>query len=299
MIAVPNTFLAIGECMVEMAALGGGMFRQGFAGDTFNAAWHARRALPDHWQVEYFTALGDDPLSTRMLAFMQQQGIATPNVRRIAGKAPGLYTIELDNGERSFTYWRSVSAARHLADDEARLTQAMSGARAILFSGITLAILSDTARRRLLSLLGAAKSRGAVVAFDSNIRMRLWPNADVAKTAIMAGARVATIALPSVDDEVTLFGDTDATAVAKRYHAAGVGEIIVKAGADAALLMGDGGIDHIAPAQRIQPVDTTGAGDSFNGTYIAARLVGNSPRDAAIAAHAVAARVIQQHGALV
>jgi 2-dehydro-3-deoxygluconokinase len=55
----------------------------------------------------------------------------------------------------------------------------------------------------------------------------------------------------------------------------------------------------VAPARVVAPVDTTGAGDSFNGTYLAARLTGESPEAAARRAHAVAGKVIRHYGALV
>lgn len=290
---------AIGECMVELAATGDGMFRQGFAGDTFNAAWHARRTLPTGWKVSYFTAVGDDSLSSRMLAFMQREGIETDHVRRIAGKSPGLYTIELDNGERSFNYWRDTSAARSLAEDADALAQAADISDAILFSGITLAILPPVGRETLFAALAKAKARGAMVVFDSNIRLRLWPHAAAARDAVMAAARVATLALPTMSDEASLFGETDSTAIAKRYLAAGVAEVVVKSGHQPAFLTWPDGHAWVGPDSQIIPVDTTGAGDSFNGSYVASRLLGFSPEAAARRAHATASRVIQAYGALV
>lgn len=291
--------LCIGECMVEMAATGGGAFRQGFAGDTFNTAWYARRALPEDWTVAYFTCVGDDAVSGRMLSFMQGHGIDTSDITRLKGRTPGLYMIELDNGERSFTYWRDTSAAKALADDEQRLEAAISAADAIYFSGITLAILAPDARIRLLAALSRAKARGQHVSFDSNIRLRLWPDAETLRTAISAAADVLTLALPTVPDESDLFGEADVAAVAQRYRAAGVPEIVVRAGASPALVVWRQGKAMVAPEAPVTPVDTTGAGDSFNGTYIAARLLGAEPEQAARLAHATAGRVIRAYGALV
>jgi 2-dehydro-3-deoxygluconokinase len=48
----------------------------------------------------------------------------------------------------------------------------------------------------------------------------------------------------------------------------------------------------------VVPVDTTAAGDSFNAAYIAARMVGKGPAEAAAAAHRLAAQVIRHRGAL-
>jgi 2-dehydro-3-deoxygluconokinase len=207
--------------------------------------------------------------------------------------------IELSDGERSFSYWRDSSAAKALADDAAALRAAIDGADAVYFSGITLAILAPEARKRLLAALASAKARGAMVGFDSNIRRRLWKNNQELGDAIHAAARVSTLTLPTVPDELEMFGETDQTAVAERYLADGVPEVVVRAGADAALVVWPDGRTRVAPQTQVKPVDTTGAGDSFNGSYMAARLQGDGPEAAARKAHATAARVIQSYGALV
>jgi 2-dehydro-3-deoxygluconokinase len=289
--------VAIGECMVEMAAAGNGLFRQGFAGDTFNAAWHARRQLGGDWSVDYVTALGDDSMSAKMLAFMEDERIGTSHVRRIKGRCPGLYLIELKNGERQFNYWRDTSAARALADDPKALEAAVAGADAVFFSGITLAILAPAARQVFLEVIAA--SRVPLIAFDSNIRMRLWPAAEQARAAIQAASRLATLALPTLADEVALFGDEGLDQVASRYRNAGTAEVVVKNGSDPALVAWPQGRLLIGPEAAVSPVDTTGAGDSFNGAYLAARLSGRSPAEAARLAHATATRVIMAYGALV
>jgi 2-dehydro-3-deoxygluconokinase len=55
----------------------------------------------------------------------------------------------------------------------------------------------------------------------------------------------------------------------------------------------------LAPKGKPQVVDPTGAGDSFNGAYLAARLSGSTLEDAARNAHRVAGIVIGHRGALV
>ena len=155
-----KTLLCIGECMVEMAPQEGGLFAMGFAGDTFNTAWYARRALPADWAVEYFTAVGRDDVSDRMLGFMAEGGVGTGHVQRRDDRTVGLYMISLRDGERSFSYWRSVSAARTLADDPAALDRALDGQRMAYFSGISIAILEPSARARLLAA-GALRAAAA------------------------------------------------------------------------------------------------------------------------------------------
>jgi 2-dehydro-3-deoxygluconokinase len=138
-----------------------------------------------------------------------------------------------------------------------------------------------------------------MVGFDSNIRMRLWSNTDDLRAAIKDAARVATISLPTVPDESELFGEASAKEVLTRYEQYGCQEVVVRSGGGPALVVQGGKAIAVAPAQVVAPVDTTGAGDSFNGTYLAARLTGESPEAAARRAHAVAGKVIRHYGALV
>ncbi len=291
--------LSIGECMVELSPDGPGRFRQGFAGDTFNSAWYLRQVLPADWQVGYATCVGTDALSDSMVDFMADAGIDTAAIRRLPDRTVGLYMIHLRDGERSFSYWRGDSAARQLAADAGALARAMQGRDLILFSGITLAILQEDHRATLLSALGDARSNGCRIAFDPNLRPRLWPDAGTMRQAVTQAAGVADIALPSFDEEALHFGDTDPQATIARYRKAGATTVAVKNGADmmtawdAAL-----GSAEMRP-EKVTPRDTTAAGDSFNAGFLGARLQGRGLAEALRAGAALAGRVVQAPGALV
>ena len=292
------SFAAVGECMVELSSRGGDLWQMGFAGDTFNACWYARALLPPERPVAYVTALGDDPFSERMQSFIGSSGIATDRIRIVPGRRPGLYAITLSGAERAFTYWRGESAARQLADDPAWLEAALSGVELLYFSGITLGILSPEDRTTLLRVLEKRRGEGARVAFDTNFRPALWSDLEDAKRAMQGAYRVADIALPTFDDEAKLFADPSPEATADRIGRFGPAEIVVKNGSEPCLLAVHDGRETVPAVQPDIVVDTTGAGDSFAGTYLAARLMGREPRDAAALGHRVAAQVIGVHGAL-
>lgn len=285
--------------MVELSQAGDGLLRKGFAGDTFNTAWYARACLAADWSVDYFTALGDDAMSDEMLAFIDTSGIGTSLIRRIKGRTPGLYMINLKNGERSFSYWRDSSAARSLAADPDRLREAVESAAVIYFSGITLAILPHEDAETLLAEVRRAKAAGKLVVFDPNIRPRLWSSYDVMHTTISEGARSSVLVMPSFDDEAAHFGDDSIEATIHRYRALGAVDIVVKNGADGVTL-NFAGEQTFVPAEKVKKVvDTTSAGDSFNGAFLARYLeAGDAPAAARFAAK-VAACVVSEHGALV
>lgn len=289
-------FLSIGECMVEMAQAGDGLWRQGFAGDSFNTAWYARACLPANMSVAYFSAVGDDAMSGAMLDFMKAAGIDVSTVLRHPNRVAGLYMITLTNGERSFTYWRENSAARTLADDRDILASACSDADWLYITGITLAILPPSGREALLSVVAGT---GARVIFDPNLRLRLWKNPATMRDWVMRAAALADVVLPSFDDEAAVFGDMDPAATAARYRQAGAREIIVKnAGGPMVAMTQSGIVQGLPQPERRQPVDSTGAGDAFNGAYIAARMQGEDILAATLKGQQLAAHVISQHGAL-
>jgi len=289
--------VSVGECMVELSGAGQGLWRQAFAGDTFNTAWYLRALMPQEAEVDYLTCIGQDAISTALLEFIAGAGIGTGCITRHPTRAPGLYMIDLKDGERSFTYWRDSSAARCLADDVDHLARSFHDADLIYFSGITLAILTPERREALLAALKAAPGK---VAFDSNMRLRLWSGAEEMRDWIVKGAAAADIALPSFDEEAQFFEDATPRQTAERYLEAGVAEILVKnGGADMLGRTPDGDWLDLPCGERIQPVDTTGAGDSFNGGYLSARLAGLDMAGAVARGHATAARVIRHPGALI
>jgi 2-dehydro-3-deoxygluconokinase len=292
--------VSIGECMVEIApAEVSGLFRMGFAGDTFNTAWYLRRTLPPDWQVDYLSAVGTDAASASMLAFMEAAGIGTDHVARLPDATVGLYLIELKDGERSFSYWRGQSAAKRLAEDEGRLRAALEGADLAYLSGITLAILAPTDRARLLAALDDYRAAGGRVAFDPNLRPRLWPSATAMTEAVSEAARHADIALPSFEDDAGAFGDAQLEDTARRYGSLGATEVVVKNGAGRMAALVEGATFAHDPEPAPAVVDTTAAGDSFNAGYLACRLKGGAVPEALAAGAALAARVVGGRGALV
>lgn len=294
----PRSMRAIGEAMVEMAPVGDGLYRRGFAGDTFNTAWHVAQWLGMRAEVGMITRLGEDRLSDAFVHAMAEDGMSVSGISRDPARSMGLYMIELDGVERSFHYWRDTSAARHLADDPAFLARALQGVGLVHLSGITLAILSPDGRDRLLAALADFRAAGGVVAFDPNIRPRLWASLDEMRAAVTRMLGQTDIALPSLDDERAFFGDPDAWATVRRLQACGVGEVVVKDGSGPVILAADGSVTGYPTPPVAKIVDTTGAGDAFNAGYLAARMMGQTAADCVGAGQRMAAAVLSQHGAL-
>jgi len=144
-----------------------------------------------------------------------------------------------------------------------------------------------------------ARQQGAKVAFDGNFRPRGWRgDLSRARTVYMEALKRVDVALPTFDDEAVLWGDPSPESTVDRLQAFGIPEIVVKNGPNSALIASSGRRDFVPVPEVVVPIDTTAAGDSFNAGYLAARLLGEKPAEAAGAAHRLAAEKIRHRGAI-
>ncbi|MBW7981140.1 sugar kinase [Enterobacillus tribolii] len=300
----PAKIAVIGECMIELSQKGADLSR-GFGGDTLNTSVYLSRLVPaDRLEVNYVTALGTDTFSSEMLEAWNQEGVRTGLTQRLDNKLPGLYFIETDaSGERTFYYWRNDAAARYwLESPQAEAICAQLEEFDYLYlSGISLAILNDANRERLIALLTRCRAKGCKVIFDNNYRPRLWQSKEQTQHAYRAMLSCTDIAFLTLDDEDMLWGEKPVADVLARTHALGVGEVVIKRGADSCIVSSADGENDV-PAVKLpkeKVVDTTAAGDSFSAGYLSVRLTGGDAVSAARRGHQTASTVIQYRGAII
>lgn len=294
--------VCIGEVMTELSLSNdASSARLGVAGDTFNTAVYLKRSGKDIHDIAYLTALGTDRFSDQIVQRINDEQLNSDHIIRSKERVAGLYAITTDDmGERSFTYWRENSAARllfgnHTGPDFDTLAQF----DVLYYSAISLAILAEDAKDLFLQHVEAFRALpGKQVAFDSNYRPRLWSDVDQARRYTEQAWRLCDIALPSVDDEMTLFEDIDEQAVLKRLRSFGVVRGALKRGAAGPIdLENPSASPSLKPVAKV--VDSTAAGDSFNGAYLACLLNGGTPVKALQAGHDCASHVVQHAGAIV
>ncbi len=292
-----------GECMIELRGQVFGAMRQGFGGDTLNTAIYLARLCRDQdIQVSYATALGIDVFSDYMIAAWQAEGIDTSLVSLLGNHMPGLYAIQVDpSGERHFFYWRDTSTARSYFEAPSTPLEDMTSDLSVFyFSGISLAILPPEGRERLLAMAGRVRAEGGMVGFDNNFRPRLWPNLAEAQALYDRAYALSDLVLITLDDEMALRGETDADRMLAAVFALETPEVVVKRGIQPTLIRVAGTPVITVPVEPVlRVVDTTAAGDSFAGAYLAMRLTGVSPAAAARAANRMAGVVIQHPGAII
>jgi|TARA_B000000475_G_scaffold261111_1_gene245457 2-dehydro-3-deoxygluconokinase len=291
--------LSIGECMAEFSPDEQlGKFNLGFAGDTFNTAWYIAN---NHADVNsaYFSKVGDDELSDQMLKFMSDNQVDTRYITTVAGSTIGLYLISLVNGERTFSYWRNKSAATFLGQNVDDVGNAMKKQDMIYFSGITLAILDQNSRKNLFSCLKSARRAGKKIAFDPNLRPKLWNDKKEMCDVIMAGANLSDIILPSFEDEATWFSDADPMSTLARYQNVGAETVVVKNAGDPVSFWSQHGTGTYLVESVEKIIDSTAAGDSFNAEILVGLLREIPLADAINNAANLAKKVLMGQGALV
>ena len=193
-----------------------------------------------------------------------------------------------------FDYLRKNSAAslmkpEHLAKDY------IAGASFFHLSAIGQAI-SEHGRATGDAAIAIARAAGVKVSYDTNLRLRLW-DLETARAKINATIPLCDIALPSLDDSQQLTGLEKPDDIADFYLKLGAPVVALKMGAAGALVATPSQRWHVPP-HKVQPVDATGAGDTFDGAFLSRLLDGDSLLDAARYANVAAALSTTGYGAV-
>jgi 2-dehydro-3-deoxygluconokinase len=286
--------VSLGEAMVEFNQTGEGggrLFLQGFGGDTSNFAVAAARQGA---RVAYVSALGQDPYGGMLRALWDREGVGHAEVRTVPEAYTGIYFVTHDRNGHQFSFFRSGSAASRMAP-AGLPRELISRAKVLHLSGISLAI-SQSACDTAFAAIDLARAAGVQVSFDTNLRLKLW-SLERARAAMTEAIRRCDICLPSLDDITAVTGLTDADALVDHCLALGAKVVALKLGERGALVA-DAQRRHAVPPHPCQPVDATGAGDTFGGAFVARLVAGDDLLVAARYASVAAALSTEGYGAV-
>jgi 2-dehydro-3-deoxygluconokinase len=294
MSAATLDILAIGEPMMEFnegSRSAERRYLQGFGGDTSNVAIAAARQGA---RAGYFTALGDDPFGRDFLDLWDREGVDRSTVILRPGGRTGIYFVSHGPDGHAFSYYRAGSAASLVTAAELP-RDAIAGARVLHASGISQAI-STSACDSIFAAITIARAAGRTVSYDTNLRLSLWP-LDRARAVIHATVALADIALPGLDDARQLTGLDTPEAICGAYLAMGCKIVALTLGKDGTMVAVPGDMRHV-PTRPVAAVDATGAGDTFDGAFLAEWLRSGDPFGAAAYANAAAALSTLGYGAV-
>ncbi|MEV4532741.1 sugar kinase [Asanoa sp. NPDC049518] len=289
--------IAIGEPLLEFSTVGHAAldnadeYTTGYGGDTSNFLVAAARSGAD---TGYLTRIGADPFGDAFLRLWESEGIDTTHVIRAEGERTGVYFISRDPARSVFTYYRADSAASRLSPADVP-DPVVAAASALHVSGITQAI-SVSACDAAFHAMAVARAAGTLVSYDPNYRPQLWP-LERARAVVARSIELCDVAFPNIEEGRLLTGATDPSAVIDWYAARGPRTVVLKRGADGALLWHEGTLTEIKP-HPVTPVDSTGAGDAFDGAFMASLVSGATPAQAAHYAAVAGALTTQGHGAV-
>ena len=289
--------ISIGECMIELFAEEpietADTFTRSLAGDSFNICVAAQRLGTS---TGYVTLLGDDPFADYLLGTFQSLGIDTSGVRKVEGFNAAHFVALMPDGNREFVYYRSGSAPSTLQPDDLD-PDYISTAKVLHCSGVALAI-SESARATVLRAAQIARERGIKVSFDPNYRHQLWSTDDMREAASELLPYVDYF-LPNIpDDSRALIDSDDPYEVVSHFRSMGVPVVAVTRGEQGAVIGSEEGIIDISPYRPDGEIDTTAAGDAFNGGFIHGLLNGMSIAEAGRLGTVTAGLKLRGRGAL-
>ena len=292
--ASSTDILAIGEAMVEFNQARGGAadaWLQGFGGDTSNMAIAAARLGA---RCGYVTRVGNDAFGRRLVDLWTRERVSTDGVAIDADAPTGVYFVSHDESGHVFSYLRAGSAASRMTPASLPLTS-IRATRVLHLSAISQAI-SASACDACFAAIDAVRAAGCRVSYDTNLRLKLWPLAR-ARAIVVETLRLVDWALPGMDDARHLFGVEDPARIAGECHDLGCAVVVLKLGRDGCLVSDGSRREHIA-SHRVLAIDATGAGDCFDGAFMARVVAGDDPFTAARYANAAAALATTGYGAV-
>lgn len=239
------------------------MFNRNFGGDALNTAVAASRLGSS---ATFLTRIGNDSFALALQELILKENIQIVPHRNTKGNT-GLYFVAVDtDGQREFVYYRNNSAASQLSPDDVS-PELIKNAKIVYASGITLAI-SESARKAVLKAFKIAKEAGVITAFDPNYREILWQREEKMVDALNEILPMVDVFMPSFpEDTDMLINFNRPEQVVDYFLFKDIKVVVVKAGAQGCYLGYKKEIQHI-PAMPIKAIDTTGAGDAFNGGFL-------------------------------
>lgn len=286
--------VSIGEPLIEFNRPKEGDGRtwlQGFGGDSQNVAIAAVR---QGTSAGYVTSLGQDWMGDAFLELWQSEGLDASRVTRHPTAPTGVSFVTHGPAGHKFDYLRKNSAASLMTPDTLPADY-VAGARYFHLSAIGQAI-SESARQTCDAAVSAARAAGVKISYDTNLRLRLW-DLDVARATIDATVARCDVLLPSLDDSQQLTSLKEPDAIADYYLRLGAPVVALKMSAEGCLIATPKKRFRV-PGHRVQAVDATGAGDTFDGSFLARLLAGDDLKAAARYANVAAALSTKGYGAV-
>jgi 2-dehydro-3-deoxygluconokinase len=283
--------LCLGEPMLEFNLQPDGMYLPGHGGDTSNCAIAAARQGASSGCL---THVGQDTFGDSFMALWMSEGVSTAEVRQVPDAHTGIYFVTHGEEGHEFSYFRAGSACSLMTPADLP-KETLQSIKVLHASGISQGI-SESAADTVFAAMEIVRNAGGLISYDTNLRPKLWP-LPRARAIIHGAVAQCDIALPGLDDAEILTGLTDPEAIVQFYLGLGAKIVALTLG-PRGTLVGTGSETRLIPGHRVEAVDATGAGDTFDGAFLSQIVNGSDPFSAAAYANAAAALSTQGYGAV-
>lgn len=250
-----NKIWVLGDAVVDLIPDGENHYLRCAGGAPANVAVGvARLGVP----AGFIGRVGDDPLGKFMQQTLQAENVCTKQMILDPDQRTSTVIVDLDNGERSFTFMVNPSADQFLEINDLPNFRAGEWLHCC-----SIALINEPSRSTTFEAIRRIKQAGGFFSFDPNLRESLWASLNEMKQVVNCVVALADV-LKFSEEELTLLTDSDNLDVATAKITAQYPEklIIITLGKDGAVYHLNGKSEIVA-GKALQPVDTTGAGDAF------------------------------------
>ena len=211
-------------------------------------------------KVGFVGVVGEDEFGHLLRNALERDGVDAGGLRHTSEAKTGLSFIALDeHGERTFLFYRRPSADMLLAERDA--DPAYLGRAGILHFG-TNSLLLPAGVAAARALVAHGRARGAVISCDPNLRLHLWDDPEVLRALLGELTAACEVVKCSAEEAPFVTGADEPHEAAAALVARGAKLAVVTRGAGGAVWARAGDRGE-APAQAVEVVDATGAGDGF------------------------------------
>jgi fructokinase/2-dehydro-3-deoxygluconokinase len=240
-------------------------------------------------------AVGDDGYGRWVRDDLGREGVDVQGVCSVhdAFTPMVMALIEL-NGERLIVVWPPESGAHLQLQADAINPALMASASWLHTTGMCLR--ASPARDAVLYAMELAREADLTVSLDLNLRLESWGLGDATRRTFERAIELSDVVFGNAEEEIMPIAGVDSAEAGAQYLCGGKRIVVARRGNKGALVATPQETFH-APAFQTRVVDTLGAGDAFNGGFIAACLAKVGVREAASWGNAVAALKIGRAGA--
>ena len=220
-------------------------------------------------KTAFLGKVGDDAFGHLLLGTMNQAGIETKGILVDPAVFTTLAFVTFDEtGDRSFSFARKPGADTQLTWEE--VDKSMIDDAKVFHFG-TLSLTGEPARTTTQQAVAYAKEKGKLITCDPNLRKPLWTTMEEAKKQILWSLQQADVVKISDDEVDFLWGCSPEEGADKLLKEFGVSLAMVTLGPKGCLLKTANAVCNVS-GPKVNPVDTTGAGDIFGGSAVSRLL---------------------------